>query len=219
MTIDEIHEQIVQQGLYDLQTPTPRSVVAEQIRRHCAGLDRKLTYEPILFSETADGRFAVHEQKNNSPRRPGSMRRIQRSIEHESVIEKLMKSDPPVFKEIWRVMLFAALLGYRNKKRVSLGKFDSGKGIDARIFDNSPVWPGILHLLALVNDPEPHALSAESEDTRVQLFEEYANGGLQILNETLEAKSFSADAVFAFVHEQLLEPTAQIRDDLADLQL
>ena len=130
------------------------------------------------------------------------MRRIQRaSDKEETVIRPLTTGDNPIFKEIWRLLMFAAAVGFKNGRSVALGATDSGKAIPQTYFQNSPAWPGFLHLLALVGDGDPHILAGDdaSDERRIMLFEMYANGGLAILEEELERRSYSFEAVLEFI--------------------
>ena len=129
------------------------------------------------------------------------MRRIQRAIDKEEVVRRLTSGEPPIFKEIWRLLMFAASVGFKKGRSEPLGTTDSGKAIPQTYFANSPAWPGFLHLLALVAAGDPHILAGDekSDDERITLFEEFANGGLAILEEELERRSYSFEAVLEFI--------------------
>jgi len=202
MSIDDILQAIDDQKLYKFNTPEPKTVLREQIRRHCSGLDRNLTYEPIYFTQRPDGLYEVAMKTESEKLKPQSTgRRIQRATDKEDVIKLLTQSPNAPFKEIWRLMLFAAMLGYREKQREPLQHIDTGKGIDDRIFSNSPIWPGFLYLLSLACTGNADALSGseESSEQRITLFEEFANGGLTILKDQLETGSYSLDALSHYV--------------------
>jgi dnd system-associated protein 4 len=118
------------------------------------------------------------------------MRRIRRDLIHEKFIQELTSGEPPLFKDLWRILLFAAILGHRAGKRVPVSEYDSGKAMPDAYFTNSPAWPGVLYLLGLVETNSTNALSSkqEDEDALIQVFEEYANGGLHLLRERLEGR-------------------------------
>lgn len=136
------------------------------------------------------------------------MRRIQRAINKEDVVRALTTGDAPLFKEIWRLMLFAASVGYRFDRPEKLGDVDSGKAIPPAYFSNNPAWPGFQYLMALVCTGEPQALRGtdECDEARLTVFEEYANGGLAILREELEQRSYSLDAMLQFISASELPP-------------
>jgi len=111
------------------------------------------------------------------------MRRVQRDSTKEDLIQQLCDSKTGYFSEIWRLLLFAALLGKAKGRREPLKKVDSGKGIDERIFANSPVWLGIVHLFGLIETGSSEALKSDNWERSLEVFEEYANGGLSVISE------------------------------------
>ncbi|VXD24391.1 conserved hypothetical protein [Planktothrix serta PCC 8927] len=85
------------------------------------------------------------------------------------------------------VVAFAALLGKRRQKRIpidGLSKRDPGP-ISMEVFI-SRGYDGIIKLVAIAETQNPKLLSPfelEAEEQRALIFEEYANGGLEILRE------------------------------------
>lgn len=200
MDIEEILAVILERGLYTFNTPEPKTVLREQVRRHCVGLDRELAFDPVLFKATADGRYEAMMDKQTVQRKTQA-RRIQRATDKEETIKFLTQTPQSTFKEIWAVMLFAAMLGYKENRREQLVGVDTGKGIDIRYFSNSPAWPGVMYLLALAVFDGAEALTGEPErdEARTVLFEEYANGGLAILRDSLESSGYSLDSLCKLV--------------------
>lgn len=204
MEVDDIYQAIVNRGLYVFNTPEPITVLREQMRRHCVGLERTLVYEPFLFNVTDDGKYEVI-MASTAQSKKQQTRRIQRALDKEEMIKLLTQAPQSPFKEIWRLMIFAAVLGYKENRKEPLTEVDTGRGIDDRIFANSPAWPGLMHLLALVatNNAEILSGAPNNEEKRITLFEEYANGGLSIIRERLESRSYSLDALCQFVASQV----------------
>jgi dnd system-associated protein 4 len=132
------------------------------------------------------------------------MKRIQRASDKQAIIELLTSERVGAFREIWRLLLFAALVGFKNGRREPLGATQSGEGIRQDSFANNPVWPGALYLLGLVETQSTEILSAPetSEDERIRIFEEYANGGLAILKEQFERSQESLDSLLTFIQSQ-----------------
>ena len=139
------------------------------------------------------------------------MKRIHRASDKEEVIKSLMAEQVGVFKEIWKLLLFAAQVGMRNGKRESLKIFDSGKGIDQSTFGNCPAWPGVLYLMSLVETENSCCLtgSSDAEDERITLFQEYANGGLSVLRDFFSGRTFDLDGLLAFIDTQREETAGQ----------
>ncbi len=144
------------------------------------------------------------------------MKRIQRANDKEEIIKSLMSDQIGVFKEIWRLLLFASQIGMRNKRREALKSVDSGKGIDQTTFGNCPAWPGILYLMSLAETDNPSCLfgSSEAEDERISVFQEYANGGLSILQDFFSARPNDLDGLLAFIETQQEESAGRPDLDL-----
>lgn len=142
------------------------------------------------------------------------MKRIQRANDKEDIIKSLMSEQVGVFKEIWKLLLFAAQVGMKNGRREPLKAADSGKGIDQSTFGNCPAWPGVLYLVALVDSGSSECLSGSTEidDNRSTIFQEYVNGGLSILKDFFSDRPLDLDGLIAFINTQC-EKTA-IRLDL-----
>lgn len=115
------------------------------------------------------------------------MRRIRRDKTHEEFIQELSSGEGAIFKDLWRVLLFSAMVGFSQKRRVALKEYDSGKAMPDSYFANSPAWPGVLYLLGLVEAENTSVMGSnpEDQDRLITIFEEYANGGLYFLQEFL----------------------------------
>ena len=135
------------------------------------------------------------------------MRRVQRSKDKEELVKGLTSGETPLFREIWRLLLFAAALGYKTGRREPLGEVDAGRAMPQSYFTNNPAWPGFQHLLALVCSEDAQILGGgdENDDLRLTVFEEYANGGLSILQEVMEQSSYSLDALIHLVAQHTTE--------------
>ncbi len=144
------------------------------------------------------------------------MRRVQRSINKETLVKSLTTGENPVFKEIWRLLMFAAALGYKQKRRIPLGATDTGKAFPQQYFSNSPVWPGFQYLLALSEIEDASILSGgdEADDQRITIFEEYANGGLELIEEELESSGYSLDSMINLIAQSTAEATTQGLTDI-----
>ena len=144
------------------------------------------------------------------------MRRIQRDMCHEELVKSLTSGDNPVFKEIWRVLLFAAALGIKDSKRIPIDKADSGKAIPGTYF-NSPGWRGFLYLVGLADTGDSACLhgAEEAQDYLVTAFEEYANNGLHILQRRLASSASPLDDLVSLLIETM-EP-ATLAPDVGDL--
>jgi len=124
-----------------------------------------------------------------------------RATDKEELIEELMSNRIGVFREIWRLLLFSAQVGLKENRREPLKSVETGKGIDQATFGNSSSWPGILYLMGLVESGDSLALerSPEIEEQRVQLFQEYANGGLSFIKEFFKERAIDLEGLLSFI--------------------
>lgn len=115
------------------------------------------------------------------------MRRIKRDTQYERLVQSLTSGDLAVFREIWRLLTFAALLGYRLKSKVPIGESDPGKAIQINYFENNPSFRGLLYLIGIIETDDTKCLQSgeEADELLLSLFEEYANGGLKYLSEVV----------------------------------
>lgn len=117
--------------------------------------------------------------------------RIKIAQDKAELVKSLLasKETPGLFQTYVEVMIFAAALGIKYKKSVPLR--------DTTKRDPSPIpqenfaslgYDKIIKLLGIVETNDIQILASredEYEDKRTQIFEEYANGGLEILQTEL----------------------------------
>ncbi len=101
----------------------------------------------------------------------------------------LSKETTGPFQTYADVMVFAAALGAKRKKRSPLGEISKRDplpiGIEIFI---SRGYDAVIKLLAIAETKNTQILSPtdeNSEEQRIHIFEEYANGGLEILQDEL----------------------------------
>jgi dnd system-associated protein 4 len=131
------------------------------------------------------------------------MRRIQRAIDKEPTVKALTDGEQPCFREIFRLLIFSAMLGFKLERREPLDKVDSGKAVPEAYFTNSPVWPGLLYLIGLVETSSTSVLQGtdEADDNLAKVFEEYANGGLAYLKERFADKDLEIVELIDVINE------------------
>lgn len=126
------------------------------------------------------------------------MKRFNRAIDKRDVVERLLSSNGGVFPQIWQIMIFAACLGVKIKRRAPLGDTDSSVAIPPSVLaNNCSSWPGLLYLINIVETSDPNILNSDesADESRMKLLEEYANGGLAFMRENLETRDYSLDSV------------------------
>lgn len=109
--------------------------------------------------------------------------RIRRPKTHEKLMIKLCKSDHAVFDTYADLLIFAAVLG--QNRGVSLSFSQTAEPVALTSFGGR-FDKTVMNTLAVAkenNDPE--IMSDEKVVVKIKIFEEYANGGLNIINTNL----------------------------------
>lgn len=144
------------------------------------------------------------------------MRRIQRDQYHENLIKRLTSGDSAIFKEIWRLLLFAAALGIHDGRRRPLENVDSGKAIPETYFSN-PGWMGFLYLIGISETDNSDCLRniPEEQDKLILAFEEYANHGMYLIEDKIQSSIVPLDDLISLLLDVLLDGSDTL--DVADL--
>ena len=114
---------------------------------------------------------------------------INRSRIHEDMVQrlamqKLPESDRSLFPTIRELLCFAALLGYSERRRIPLDKDKGVEDISYQQFERGNA-EDLIYLIALAETKDPEILKDGGESNCAEIFEEYANGGLQIIHEAM----------------------------------
>lgn len=125
-----------------------------------------------------------------------------------------------LFQTYYEVLVFAAALGAKRGKFIPIKESDFSKDIDPIRQEQfaSKGYDQIINLLAVTHNRDPKVLgnTQEAEEKRVEIFESYANGGLNLLQDTLEGSSDYSKQIFLllFANRDSLKNS---EDDLFDL--
>ncbi|MFT5331046.1 MAG: dnd system-associated protein 4 [Parasphingorhabdus sp.] len=114
---------------------------------------------------------------------------INRSRIHEDMVQmlavdKLDGADRALFPTIRELLCFAAMLGYSEKRRIPLDRSDGVEDVSYQQFERGDA-EDLIYLLALADSRDPEILRDGEESRCAEIFEEYANGGLTILQDVL----------------------------------
>ena len=114
---------------------------------------------------------------------------INRSRIHEDMVQrlamqKLPGTDRTLFPTIRELLCFAALLGYSEARRLPLDKEKGVEDVSYQQFERGDA-EDLIFLIALAETKDPEVLKDGEESRCAEIFEEYANGGLQIIHEAM----------------------------------
>ena len=99
-------------------------------------------------------------------------------------MQRLPGTERTLFPTIRELLCFAALLGYSEKRRLPL---DTDKGVEDVSYQQFERGDAedLIYLIALAETKDPDILKDGEETRCAMIFEEYVNGGLQIIRESM----------------------------------
>lgn len=105
---------------------------------------------------------------------------LRKSAEYEQYFQELGNRPDKIFDTMKDVFMFAATLGFRQKKRVQILK-SGGEDISLRFFKDED--ENIFNIIALTDTGEMSLLLPDDEyrEKKYKIVEEYANGGMSIM--------------------------------------
>lgn len=143
--------------------------------------------------------------------------RVRRPARHEVLLKALR--DDLVFPTMRDILLYAAAVGFSQQRRVPFDK--SGEPIRYETLTDPLYAEGLVSMLAAAASPgDAEILDPSRLPERIGIFEEFANGGLEFLQEQMNLRHQDATSVVEFlVTEALSEegtPTSVSVEDLLD---
>lgn len=130
---------------------------------------------------------------------------VKRERKYEELITRLNAGQKSIFQYLKDIMVFAAMVGHSEGKRVQV----TGDTIDI-ILDTyaSDQKDGFIYLLALMEGRDGASLKDSNLHVSVKVFEEYCNAGLGIIQGWLDdnpGDPSGVDTILRQVYEKLCE--------------
>jgi dnd system-associated protein 4 len=131
-------------------------------------------------------------------------RRIRMPKDKGDLIDRLVRSEEypnGPFRLRADVISFAAMYGFRRKRKVEFS--NSLEPIRQDVFEKSG-QDQLINLLALAETKDPHSLAQTEEAVkqRITIFEEYANGGLELLRQELHGHDDPLDRLLLLIEQE-----------------
>jgi dnd system-associated protein 4 len=121
--------------------------------------------------------------------------RARRPAEHERLIQEL-RNDAR-FGAFRDILVFAAALGFRNDRRKPLTK-SAGDPIRYEVLiSGSGFSEALINMIAAKVTDDPEIMDDHRLEERLKIFEEYANGGLDCIQEQINVRHQTAALVVA----------------------
>jgi dnd system-associated protein 4 len=142
----------------------------------------------------------------------GTQRRLNRPKDKQEFLDELIQNGP--FREYRDALVFAAAVGWFEKKRQQLGV--KGESIRWETATNRRGTEALANMIAAVESGDPEILADARFDERLTIFEEYANGGLEIIRNLLAAEPRPAvDVILELIQKVSRSDDARPTVDLA----
>lgn len=115
------------------------------------------------------------------------LRNVNRSRVHEDMVQQLAMTNHEetgrsIFPTIRELICFAAMLGYSEGRRMPLDRNKGLEDISYQQFERNDSQD-LIYMIALAETKSADLLRDDSKEDFVSIFEEYANGGLEIISE------------------------------------
>jgi dnd system-associated protein 4 len=128
--------------------------------------------------------------------------RVRRPQQHETLMVELR--DEAAFSTFRDILLFAAAVGVHFNRRITLTSA-AGDPIRYETLTGPAFSEALVNMIAASEAPDdPEIMDSSRLEERIKIFEEYANGGLEYIQEQVNVRHQTADLVaIALVTEAL----------------
>jgi len=136
---------------------------------------------------------------------PTTDARVRRPQQHEALLIELR--DEAAFSTFRDTLLFAAAVGVHFKRRVPFSSA-AGDPIRYETLTVPSFSEALINMLAANEvDEDPEIMDSSRIEERVEIFEEYANGGLEYIQEQVNVRHQTADLVVIALVTEVLSQT------------
>lgn len=143
-------------------------------------------------------------------------KRIKIAKDKAKLVKDLKASDDTTgpFQTYVDVMVFAATLGAKRKKRVPLVEFARDLDPIRRDYFENNRCELLINLLAIYETHNHKILfnDEKTDEQRIKIFEEYANGGLEILQEELRGAVDYSERILLIISSEREKQEQQEED-------
>jgi dnd system-associated protein 4 len=150
---------------------------------------------------------------------------INRSRVHEELVQRLAgamvrESERRLFPTIRELLCFAALLGFSEKRRAPLDRSKGVEDVSYQQFEREGDAEDLLWVIAVAETGDSEILREGNEAQCAQIFEEYANGGFEIINDFMikNGSEYPDRALLALLKEKGYLQEGQAEPDLGAIR-
>lgn len=143
-------------------------------------------------------------------------KRIKIAKDKAKLVKDLKASDETTgpFQTYVDVMVFAAAFGVKRKKRVPLVEIARDLDPIRRDYFDNNRCELVINLLAISETQDQNILADDekSDEQRIKIFEEYANGGLEILQDAMRGAVDYSERLILILSAERTQPAQQEED-------
>lgn len=150
---------------------------------------------------------------------------INRSRVHEELVQRLAgtmvrESERRLFPTIRELLCFAALLGFSEKRKVPLDRSKGVEDVSYQQFEREGDAEDLLWVIAVAETGDAEVLREGHETQCAQIFEEYANGGFEIISDFMikNGSEYPDRALLALLKEKGYLQEGQAAPDLGAIR-
>lgn len=136
---------------------------------------------------------------------------VRRPKQYEDMMKKLCQEDSRIFLTYKDALVFAACLGFNRGKKQTFEK--TAEPVGLHIF-RGDYDSAIFNCIGLCVTNDPNIMGSEREAERIRLFEEYACGGLEIIEEEIFKGAGAWDQLLLSLVASQTKPESSILDDI-----
>jgi dnd system-associated protein 4 len=127
-----------------------------------------------------------------------AQRRLNRPKDKDDLLQQLTAQGP--FQEYRDVLVFAAALGWHEGHRVPLAA--KGEPIRWDVATHRRGTESLANMIAAASSNDPEIVAGDRFEERLAIFEEYANGGLELLQSMLASDPRApVDVILALIQK------------------
>ena len=136
---------------------------------------------------------------------------VRRPKQFEEMMKRLCQEESRIFLTYKDALVFAACLGYSRGKKQAFEKTSEPVGL--HIFKGD-YDAAIFNCIGLSITGDPHIMGAERESERIRMFEEFACGGLEIIEEEIYKGAGTWDQLMLGLVASQSKPESSVLDDI-----
>lgn len=136
---------------------------------------------------------------------------VRRPKQFEEMMKKICQEESRIFLTYKDALVFAACLGYSRGKKQAFEKTSEPVGL--HIFKGD-YDAAIFNCIGLSVTGDPHIMGSDRESERIRMFEEFACGGLEIIDEEIYKGAGSWDQLMLGLVASQGKPESSVLDDI-----